>query len=892
MSCATRSIRSLPAGLADVSGNELRLLPTLAAALLVLSPTGSPSAQAAVANCATAARSASAKCKATPEGADITIKRDEYGVPQIYAPTTYGLFYGYGYAIAQDRLFQLEMARRSTEGSVSEVLGEKFVDFDKSIRGNYWPESIRRQLGALPKRERDILDGYAAGVNAWIAQVHAQPDKLMPKQFKDFGFEPANWDAFDVAMVFVGTMANRFSDATSEIDNLALLTALKDKYGADRGMALFNELKWIVNSDAPTTVPAAEGAYPVKVGSLSPAGNKRQASSAMPMQPLARYDGPAPMLARLARGGDGGLLFQDPETNAATMLAQFARYGQTGPAGFPTTSNMWIVGNGKARDARAIMLNGPQFGWFAPAYTYDVGLHGAGFDLIGNTPFGYPCILFGHNGKISWGATAGFGDDVDIYAEKLDPANPNRYFHDGKWHDMEKRVETIRVKGAAPVTQTVYRTVHGIVIRRDDKQQIAYAKARAWDGLEVQSLLAWTHQAQAQDWRSWTAQASKQALTINWYYADASGNIGYVHSGAYPARRPGHDPRLPVPGTGEWDWKGLLPFSTNPQIYNPKQGWIANWNNSPEKGYPASDLFAFLWGAADRVVEIDERIKSHEKLGVDDMWQILKDTSAADVNRRFFAPFIERATANLPATDARRELAAQLTAWDGLNRNPQHEGHYDTAGSAIMDAWLTAMLKRTLGEVVPAPYNKWYMASGYATPQDGPTGSVNIGVGAKVLYEALLGDKAGVPQRFDIFNGKRPDDVILAALDDAITALKTTLGPDMSAWRTPTVPLTFRASNFFGVPQADANEAVRLPVFMNRGTENDLIVFGVKHGEVDAYDVAAPGESGFVAPDGAPSPHYADQVEMYATFGRKPWWRDVAEVNRTTKSIERLHDQR
>ncbi|VVD76378.1 penicillin acylase family protein [Pandoraea nosoerga] len=814
-----------------------------------------------------------------PGRADVTIKRDEFGVPHVYASTTYALFYGYGYAIAQDRLFQMEMARRSTQGTVAEVLGEKFVDFDKSIRGNYWPASIRRQLAELPQRERDILDGYAAGMNAWIAQVRAQPGTRMPKQFNDFGFQPANWDAFDVAMVFVGTMANRFSDATSEIDNLALLTALKDKYGPHKGMALFDELKWIVNPDAPSTVPASEGAYPIKVGP----------SAGVPMQPLARYDGPAPTFARLARGSDGALLHQDAETNAATMLAQFAESGQPGLAGFPTTSNMWIVGR-KARDARAIMLNGPQFGWFAPAYTYGIGLHGAGFDLVGNTPFGYPCILFGHNGKVSWGSTAGFGDDIDIYAEKLDPANPNRYLHNGQWHDMEKRVEIIRVKGGAPVVQEVYRTVHGIVMQRDARQPIAYAKARAWDGLEVQSLLAWTHQAQAHDWKSWTAQAARHALTINWYYADVAGNIGYVHTGAYPARKPGHDPRLPVPGTGEWDWRGLLPFSANPKVYNPKQGWIANWNNSPQKGYPASDLFAFVWGGADRVVEIDRRIQAHDKLGVDDMWQILKDTSAVDVNRTHFLPFIERATANLPAGDARRQLAMQLAAWDGLSRDPQHTGRYDTAGPAIMDAWLSAMLRRTLGAVVPAPYDKWFLASGYAAPQDGPTGSLNIGNGSKVLYEALRGDRSGVPQTFDIFEGKRADDVILAALDDAIGALSAKLGPDMASWRAPTVPLTFRANNFFGVPQASAAEAVRTPGYMNRGTENDLIVFGPRDSaaKVAAYDVVAPGQSGFVAPDGTPSPHYADQLAMYTSFGRKPLWHQPADVDRATRSIERL----
>lgn len=875
-----------------------RVLAGVAASLVSVTLVMPVTGMAATGGGAAGTTASSPATQKTPGRVEVTIKRDEFGVPHIYASTTYALFYGYGYAIAQDRLFQMEMARRSTQGTVAEVLGEKFVDFDKSIRGNYWPASIRRQLADLPQRERDILDGYAAGMNAWIAQIRAQPDKRMPKQFNDYGFQPSNWDAFDVAMVFVGTMANRFSDATSEIDNLALVTALKDKYGAEKGMALFNELKWISNPDAPSTVPASEGVYPVKVGPESGA----------PMQPLARYDGPAPMFARLARGSDGALLHQDAQTNAATMLAQFADAGQPGLAGFPTTSNMWIVGKAKARDARAIMLNGPQFGWFAPAYTYGIGLHGAGFDLVGNTPFGYPCILFGHNGKISWGSTAGFGDDIDIYAEKLDPANPNRYFHNGRWHDMEKRVEIIRVKGGAPVVQEVFRTVHGIVMQRDARRPVAYAKARAWDGLEVQSLLAWTHQAQAHDWKSWTAQAARHALTINWYYADVAGNIGYVHTGAYPARRPGHDPRLPVPGTGEWDWKGLLPFSTNPKVYNPKQGWIANWNNSPQKGYPASDLFAFLWGGADRVVEIDSRIEAHDKLGVDDMWQILKDTSSVDVNRRHFLPFIERATAGLPASDARRQLALQLSEWNGLSLDPKHTGHYDTAGPAIMDAWLSAMLRRTLGQVVPAPYDKWFLASGYAAPQDGPTGSLNIGNGSKVLYEALLGEHAGVPQTFDIFGGQRRDDVVLAALDDTVAALRAKLGPDMSALRAPTVPLTFRANNFFGVPQANADEAVRTPVYMNRGTENDLIVFGptggkpgsqgkpgkgaVTRSDVLAYDVVAPGQSGFVAPDGTRSPHYADQVEMYTTFGRKPLWHDADDVNRAATSVERLHIER
>lgn len=145
----------------------------------------------------------------------VTIRRDGYGMPHVYADTVYGLFYGYGYAVAQDRLFQMEMARRSTQGQVAEVLGEKMVAFDKSIRGNFSPERIQRQLAALPDSERQILDGYAAGMNAWIGRVRAQPDTLMPKEFNDLQFQPINWTAYDVAMVFVGTMATGFRMPTA-----------------------------------------------------------------------------------------------------------------------------------------------------------------------------------------------------------------------------------------------------------------------------------------------------------------------------------------------------------------------------------------------------------------------------------------------------------------------------------------------------------------------------------------------------------------------------------------------------------------------------------------------------------------------------------------------------
>lgn len=232
---------------------------------------------------------------AEQSSSEIKIVRDEYGMPHIYANDTWHLFYGYGYVVAQDRLFQMEMARRSTQGTAAEVLGKDFVKFDKDIRRNYWPDAIRAQIAALSPEDMSILQGYADGMNAWIDKVNTNPETLLPKQFNTFGFTPKRWEPFDVAMIFVGTMANRFSDSTSEIDNLALLTALKDKYGVSQGMAVFNQLKWLVNPSAPTTIAVQESSYPLKFNQQN-----SQTAALLP-----RYDLPAPMLDRPAKGADG-----------------------------------------------------------------------------------------------------------------------------------------------------------------------------------------------------------------------------------------------------------------------------------------------------------------------------------------------------------------------------------------------------------------------------------------------------------------------------------------------------------------------------------------------------------------------------------------------------------
>lgn len=805
----------------------------------------------------------------------ITIHRDNYGVPHIYADDSYRLFYGYGYSVAQDRLFQMEMAKRSTQGTVAEVLGPDFIKYDIDTRNNYWSDSIHEQINNLPKEKRDILKGYADGMNAWISKIEGNPTELLPKQFVDYEIEPSQWNEFDVAMIMVGTMANRFSDMNSELDNLALLTALKDRYGDEKGLQVFDQLKWKSNANAPTTIDEQEFIYT--------ANDENTTSS---VDQLKDYRDTAPMFERIAKDSSGRLLALSTEDNIQVITEQYTASGANGLAGYPTTSNVWLVGKKKAKNANSIILNGPQFGWFSPAYTYGVGLHGAGFDVVGNTPFAYPAVLFGHNGNIAWGSTAGFGDGVDVFVENIDPENPLKYQHNGKWKDMLVREETINVKGGEPIKHTVHRSVHGNIIKYNSDNTEAYAKSRAWDGKEISSLMTWIEQTQVKNWDEFLNKAQDHALTINWYYADKNGNIGYVHTGHYPKRKVGHDSRLPVSGTGEWDWDGMQSFEDNPKVYNPESGYIANWNNSPAKNYVASDLFAFLWGSADRVEEINKFMNSQDQLDDEAMWDVLKQTSRVDLNHRLFTPYIVEATASLPADSDAHQLATILKDWEGYNQLAEDGKSYVSPQSAILDVWLKEMLKNTVGQVVPEPFNAWYLSSGYETTQEGPTGSLNISTGTKILYEGLLGKESAITQAVDIFNGQEHNAVIVDALNKTFTNLTEKYGDNPAEWKMPAIALTFRNNSFFGVPQADKTESFHQNEYQNRGTENDLIVF--KDDGIEAWDVVAPGQSGFVSQAGVQSPHYKDQLEMYADFGKKPLWFTADELKPNIESTEVL----
>ena len=770
-------------------------------------------------------------------GTHVRILRDEYGVPHIYADSIYGLYYGYGYSIAQDRLFQMDMTRRSTQGLVAEVLGPNYLDFDINARQIFSPDSIRQQLENLKARDKDIFEGYAAGLNAWLDKIATSSEALMPKQFLDYGFKPQPWTAYDVVMIFVGTMANRYGDFNTELDNLNIIQTLEAQHGREKALALFDLLNPRYTEGAPTTVPLENWNRPVPD------------VLAAPDVTTVNYE-------------------QLIEVSDNPLLANYAAFTSPVISGI---SNCWVLGKDKVSEGNAILVNGPQFGWFEPAYTYSVGMHGAGIDVVGNTPFGYPMVMFGHNDSIAWGSTWAAGDIVDIFAEQLNPENPDQYWYKGEYLDMESRTEVIGVLGQNPVTVEVYRSIHGPIIHRDEdaegQQTTAYAKKRAWDGRELETLLAWLYATWAKDYGSWVVQAEKSAINVNMYFADVDGNIGYFFGGHYPQRAPGHDNRIPAKGDGSMDWQGRLkPSWANPNVFNPVGGYLANWNNKSGQGVMNPDEFWFGWTEADRVDYLRDAIEQQPQFSADQAWDLIRTSSYADLHLRYLSDLIEQSARLDEQLD---EAAGIIQSWNGYYEDKDSDGYYDSAAPAIFRGFVAHLIEQVLADDLGDIYG-FFASTGYPEPGKPTAAGTNIQTGFKALYEAIKrpGDMSNLG--YDLLNGVEPVELVSASLRSALDELTEQQGDRMSDWKLAVDPRPYGKKNFLGIPQDFDLGPLIEPYEQNRGTENNMTI--MKPGAIVGYEVVPPGQNAFISPDGNRAANFDDQLQMYTDFGKKRMW--------------------
>jgi penicillin amidase len=768
----------------------------------------------------------------------VTIYRDDFGAPHVFAVDLEGLYYGYGYAAAQDRLFQLDMLRRTYWGRVSEVHGAKFLEFDKAMRrDNLMRAQVKDQISGLDRQYQVILRSFADGINAYIAEAAADLGSKLPAEFKNFGIEPEKWKDEDVAAVFLSVMGV-FMDFSREMENKALLDYLIKKHGEKKGRALFSDLVPGNDPDAYTTIPASsQGAAPAK----------KKASNSVPSLSLA----------------------QELIEETKALRSAYRELGITLPGEAPSASYAFLVSAKKSASGNALLMGGPQFGFHLPSDLYEVGLHAPGIDAVGSTLTGYPFIMFGQTERTAFSSTAGVDNITDYFEEKLNPKNPRQYWFTGKWRPMEQRKEIFKVKEEDAKEVTFSYTVHGPVIKMDEAKGIAYTKQLSCKEDYLSGFVSFYELMKAQTPDEFKKAAALSSLSVNVYFADTAGNIGYFHQGRYPKRSAKVNPLFPAPGTGEYEWQGFHPTAQNPHVINPATGIIANWNNKPAKNWPNGDLGGVFggaagWGVDHRVTLLTDSVKGKERISVDDLKKMIQDITLGHLWAQRFKPFLlDVLKRNMKADPRIPDAFEILASWDGTWSDANDDGLYDHPGLSIFNTWWDIALKNTfedeLGEYwgasessVGGPFS-WEKRKRYPG-------------GHPLFMRALLGKKAPNPLSHDYFNGKR-DDILLKSLIEGLDRAEKKFGcPDMTSWKMPVTPMPYAPTTIMGVPTTQ--EKVKMTFFMERGTENHIVE--LKQGGAEGVMVVPPGSSGFVKGDATKSPHYDDQLEMFSKFQYKP----------------------
>ena len=493
----------------------------------------------------------------------VEVIRDWWGVAHIYAQTQDDLFFAQGFVAAQDRLWQMEIWRRTGEGKLAEVLGPSAIERDKFARLMRYRGDMEAEWKSYAPDAKPIIESFVRGVNAFI---ETSRDRL-PIEFQLTGIRPEPWTPEVCLARMAGYVMTR--NASSEVLRAQLVRLLGTEKAGE-----------LVETDPFKKLEVPEGLD--------------------------------------LNGIDGKIL---DGANAASGVVSFGS-GQQSSEG----SNDWVVAGALTNTGNPILANDPHRSIGLPSLRYLVHLVGPGWNVIGAGEPTLPGVAAGHNERVGFRFTIVGIDQQDLYVEETNPADPTQYRYKNKWEQMKIERESIEVKGKpAPVDVELRFTRHGPVIYEDAALHRAYALR--WVGSEPGSAgyLASLSLDRAKNWQEFLKALERWRVpSENLVYADADGNIGWQAAGSAPIRQ-GWSGLLPVPGnTGRYEWNRWLPLSELPRAYNPAKRFIATANHKiiPD-GYKHE--INFEWSAPFRFQRIEEVLQKGGKFTIEDFERLQHD---------------------------------------------------------------------------------------------------------------------------------------------------------------------------------------------------------------------------------------------------------------------------
>ncbi|MFE0452011.1 penicillin acylase family protein [Streptomyces sp. NPDC058914] len=636
----------------------------------------------------------------------VDVKRDGYGIPQIYASSDEDLFMAQGYVQAQDRFYEMDVRRHMTSGRLSEMFGKGQVDNDEFLRTLGWDRVAEKEYDEkLSDSTKKYLQAYAKGVNAYLAGKGAEDISL---EYAALGFtndyKPAEWTPVDSVSWLKAMAWDLRGNMQDEIDR-ALLTS---RLGPQQIAELYPEYP----DDNETIVQ--EGRYDeltetFEEGGSGGSGDSDDSGDSGSGSTEGSSDGTGDS------SGTEGSALQSQLSGLYDVLDDLPK--AVGVNGNGIGSNSWVVAGDHTITGKPLLANDPHLSASLPSVWYQMGLHcrtvssTCQYDVSGYTFAGMPGVIIGHNQDISWGMTNSGVDVTDLYLEKL---SGDGYVYDGKVKAFITREETIKVAGGSPKKIVVRQTADGMPLLSDRDTELVkvgkkatvdaaapdrgdgYGVALKWTALEAGTTMdAVFEMNKAADWDDFRAAAEKfDVPSQNLIYADTEGHIGYQLPGKIPTRAKGVDGSIPSPG---WDpkykWTGDIDFDELPYEYDPERGYIVTANQAvvdPEK-YPYTLTTDWGYGTrSERITDLIElKTKGGGKISTDDMRQMQLDNDSQIA--RLVVPALLKINVDDPDVREAQEL---LQGWT-------YTQDADSAAAAYFNAVWRNILKLAFGNKLP-----------------------------------------------------------------------------------------------------------------------------------------------------------------------------------------------
>ena len=656
-----------------------------------------------------------------PVQGPVQILRDGEGVPHIFAASAPDLFFGLGYAMAQDRLFQMDLYRLAGLGRLSERFGNlslgegvKLVHIDMLLKCFQLPERAERAFPRLPPDSRVLLEQFTAGINQLIADRKG----ALPVEYRLLRFRPEPWTVTDVmtipelfgmGLALINVETELLRDAMAHVAGDARAADFYERYGGRVGAS-------------------AEGA--------------------------------------VTAPGDDDLADAVPALRRAVSLLRMF---------MPQGSNNWAVAGDLTPSGLPLLASDPHVPLGpAPSFWYHAHLHAPDLSVEGMLYTGYPAFGAGWNGRVAWGVTNVMADQIDLFRVGQDPRVPNQYRTEEGWRRFEPQEARCKVRFGRDRTFTIRKGIYGFLVPPEALEN-RYVKKAPWlrDPLcvrYVETDPAAYFQGQVMLMRAGGGAEVTEALrkisagpsAFNYVWASREGSIGYQMVGRIPIRPYGQGSRVRDAREAEYPWDGYIPFDRLVAVRDPEDGILvtANQRIAP-RDYPwyiTDDYVRPLRSSRIRQLLEDSAYRSPEGF----------KRAQADVYNLGAGPVLERlGEAVRRAREAGRTDTATEEAWRVLDAWDR-QTVTGSPGAALFEIFYQRFLENTFCDELTEE-----LAEILTTVNLAP---------AKVM-DTLLDepdnpwfDRVGTEARED------RDQILLESLEEAARRARKRMGKDPAAW--------------------------------------------------------------------------------------------------------------